>query len=81
MCEGYVSRLVALWSFVMPRVRHICMLLPFAMLNVNYAQLVPIWVILKGKVTQIWFFSYHFAYAITSGCAGFKLSFGTIIVL
>ena len=68
-------------SLVVPHVRHVCVLLPLVMLNVRHARLgLYIWVSLKGKATHIWSFGYSFVCAITTGCVGFKLSFGIIII-
>ena len=67
---------------VMPHVRHICVLLPLKVLHVRYAQLgLYIGVRLEGRTTRIWYFGCGLACATTMGCSGFKLSFGTIIVL
>ena len=82
MYEGYVSRLVVVGYLVMPHVRHVCVLLPFVMPYVRHARLgLYIAVSLKGRTTFIWLFVCGFACATAMGCAGFRLLFGTIIVL
>ena len=58
------------------------MLLPLVILNVKHVYLgLHTWVSLKGGATCIWFFGCNYAYAITTGYAEFKLSFGIIITL
>ena len=68
MHEGYVSHSVAAQYLVMPHVRH-------AHLGLH------IGVRLEGSTTRIWSFGCGFACTTTMGCAQFKLSFGTIIIL
>ena len=66
----------------MSHVKHVCVLLPFVMPHVRHAHLgLHIAVNLKGKTTYIWYFGCSFACATTIGFAGYKLSFGIIIVL
>ena len=55
------------WPLVRPHVRYAHMGLYIA-------------VSLKGRTNCIWSFGCGFAYATAMGCAGFRLSFGTIIV-
>ena len=96
MYKGYVSRLVPVWYLVMPLVRHVyillpfvrryvthvCMLLPLIRPHVRHAHLgLHITVSSKGKITRILSFGCSFACATTMGCAGFRLLFGTVIVL
>ena len=95
MYEGYVSSSVVVQYLVMPHVRHVCVLLHLVMPHVRHVGvLLPlisshvrhacldlhIVVSFKGRTTYIWSFGCGFAYAITMGCAGFKLSFGIIIL-
>ena len=50
--------------------------------HVRHARLgLHIAVSMQGRTTCIWSFGYGFACATTMGCAGFGLSFGTIIFL
>ena len=82
MCESYVSCLVVVKPLVIAHIRYVCLLLPLVMLNVRHAYLgLHIVVSLKGRKTCIWSFGCGFACITTMGCAGFKLSFGMIIVL
>ena len=82
MYEGYVSRPVFVRFLIMPHVKHMCVLLPFKMLNIRHTHLgLHTWVSLKGRAICIWSFGYNFAYAIKMGCAGFKLSFCIISIL
>ena len=56
-------------------------LLPLVRPHVRHARLgLHIAVSLKGRTTRIWSFGCGFACATAMGCAGFRLSFGTIIV-
>ena len=58
------------------------MLLPLIMPHVRPAHLGPTsGVKLEGGATSIWSFGCSFACSTAMGCAGFKLSFGIIIVL
>ena len=67
---------------VRPYVKYIYVLLPLVILHVRHAHLgIHIVVSLKGRITHIWSFGCGFVCALTMGCAGFKLPFGTIIVL
>ena len=96
MYKGYVSRLVPVWYLVMPPVRHVyvlvhfvrrhvthvCMLLSLIRPHIRHAHLgLHITVSSKGKITCIWSFGCSFACATIMGCAGFRLSFGTVILL
>ena len=82
MYKGYISCLVVVQSLVMPHVRYVCVLLPLVIYNIRHTHLgLHIWVSLKGRATCIWSFGYDFACAITMRYAGFKLSFGIIIIL
>ena len=66
----------------MPHERHMCMLLPIVMPYIKHAHLGSHKrVRLEGRTTPIWSFRCDFAYSITMGCAGFRLSFGIIIFL
>ena len=66
--KGYISHLIVSQPLVMPYVRN-------AHLDLH------IGVILKGRTAYIWFFDCGFACATIIGYAGFKLSFGIIILL
>ena len=78
----YVRHVCVLLPLVRSHERHEYMLLPLVILYIRHARLVlHIGVRLKGKTTRIWSFSCGFACTTTMGCAGFKLSFGIIIVL
>ena len=58
------------------------MLLPIVMPHIRHAHLgLHIAVSLKGRKTHIWSFGCGFACTSTMECAGFRLSFGMIIVL
>ena len=96
MYKGYVSHVVAvqylvkphvrhvyvLLPLLMPHIRHVCVLLPLVMPHVRHAHLgLYIAVILKGRTTCIWSFGCSFAFATAMGCSGFRLLFGTILVL
>ena len=66
---------------VMPRVKHVCVLLPLVRPHIRHAHLcLHIAVSLKGKTTHIWSFGYSFAYATAIGCIGFRLLLDTIII-
>ena len=88
MYEGYISCLVVARYLVMPRIRHVYVLLPLvmphvryvgvllhiAMLHVKYMHLgLHIVVSLKGKTTSIWSLGCGFACATAMGYAGFRL--------
>ena len=74
--------ILAAWFLVRLYVRHVCMLLPLAMPYIRHAHLgLYIGISLKGRTTHIWYFSCSFACATTMGCAKFRLSFGTTILL
>ena len=78
----HVRYVCVLLPLVTPYVRHLCVLLPLVIPHVRHARLdLYIAIILKGRATHIWFFGCGFACATTMGCAGFRLSFGTIILL
>ena len=82
MYKGYVSRSVVAWNLVMPHVRHVCVLLPLVRPHIRHVHLgLHIVVSLKGRTTRIWSFGCDFACAPAMGYAGFRLLFGTIIVL
>ena len=82
MYEGYISCSVVVWYLVMPHIRHMYVLLPLVMAHVRHAHLgLHIAVSLKGRTTRIWSFVCGFACDTTIGCVGFRLSFGTIILL
>ena len=82
MCESYINRLVVARPLVMPNVRHVCVLPPLVMPHVRHVHLgLYIVVSLKGRADCIWLFGCYFACTTTMGYAGFKLSFGIIIVL
>ena len=66
----------------MPHVRHVCVLLPLVRPHIRHVHLgLHIAVSLKVRTTHIWSFGCYFACATAMGCAGFKLLFGTVIVL
>ena len=80
--EGYVGHLVVSQCLLMPHVRHVYVLLPFVMPPIRYARLgLHIVVSLKGRTTDIWSIGCGIACATTMRCAGFRLSFGIIILL
>ena len=96
MYEGFISCLVVVRYLVMPHirhmyvlqplvrphVRHVCVLQPLVRPHVRHARLgLHIAVSLKGRTTCIWSFGCGFACATAMGCAGFRLLFGTVIVL
>ena len=82
MYEGYISCPVVVQPFVMPHVRHVCVILFPVMPNVRHAHLgLHIVVSLKGRTTCIWSFNFGFAHATTVRDFGFKLSFSIIIFL
>ena len=63
-------------------IRHVYILLPLIKPHVMHARLgLHIAVSFKGRTTRIWSFGYGFACVTPMGCAGFRLLFGTIIVL
>ena len=78
----HVRHVYVLLPLLRPHVRHVCMLLPFVMPHVRYAHLDLHKVFnLKGRITRIWSFGCGFACATATGCAGFRLLFGIIVVL
>ena len=82
MYKGYIGRPVVARPLVMPYVRLVYVLLHFVMPHIRYVHLgLHIGVSLKGRTTHIWSFGSGFAFATSMGCAGFKLSFGIIILL
>ena len=96
MYEGYVSHSVVVWYLVMPHVRHVYVLQPLVRPHVRHVRVLQplvrpyvrhthlglhIAASLKGKTTHIWSFDCGFACAAAMGCAGFRLLFGTVIVV
>ena len=96
MYEGYVNCLLVVWylltphvrhmyvllPLVRPHIRHVCVLLPLERPHVRHARLgLHIAISLKGRTAYIWSFGCGFACATTMGCAGFRLLFGTVIIL
>ena len=82
MHKAYVGHLVVVQPFVLPYVRHVCVLLLLIMLSVRHMHLgLYIWVSMKGRAICIKSYGFSFACAIITRCSGFKLSFGEIIVL
>ena len=82
MYKVYSSRLVVVRYLVMPNVRHVCMLVPLVMPHIRSAHFgLHMAGSMKGRTTHIWSFGCGFACATAMGCAGFKLSFGIIIIL
>ena len=78
----HVRHVYMLMPVIKPHARHMCVLLPLVMPHVRHAHLgIHIVVSLRGRTTVIWSFDCGFSCAATMGCAGFKLSFGKIIVL
>ena len=66
----------------MPYIRHIYVLLPFVIPYIRHVHFgLHIAINLKGRTTCIWSFGCGFACATTIGCVGFRLSFGTSILL
>ena len=82
MYKSYIICLVVSQPLVMPHIRYICVLKPLVMPHVKHMHL-GLYIVIspKGRTTCIWSFHCVFAYATTMGYAGFKLSFGIIIVL
>ena len=67
---------------VIPHVRHVYVLQPLVRPHIRHVPLgLHIALSLKGKTTQIWSFGCGFACATAMGCVGFRLLFGTAIVL
>ena len=65
---------------VMPHARHVCVLQPLVRPHVMHVHLgLDIVVSLNYRTTRIWSFGYSLACATARRCAGFRLSFGTII--
>ena len=82
MYEGYVSHLVVVRYLVMPHVRHVYVLLPLVKPYIRHTHLgLHIAISLKSRTTCIWSFNCGFSCATAMGCAGFRLSWDTIIVL
>ena len=78
----HVKHVYALLPLARPYVKHLCVLPPLVMPHVRYARLdLHMAVSVKSKTTCIWSFCCGFACATVMGCAGFRLLFGTIIVL
>ena len=78
----HVRHVYMLLPLVRPHVRHVYVLLPFARPHIKYTHLgLHIVISLKGRTTHIWSFGCGFACATAMGYAGFRLLFGTIIVL
>ena len=78
----HVRHVYLLQPLVRPYVKHVCELLPLVRPHVRYVRLgLHIAVSLKGRKTRIWSFGCGFACATAMGCAGFRLLFGTVIVL
>ena len=78
----HVRHVYELQTLVRPHVRHVCMLLPFVRAHIRHTRLgLHIEVSLKGRTARIWSFGCGFACATELGCAGFRLLFGTVIVL
>ena len=66
---------------VMPHAKHVYVLQPLVRPHIMHVRLnLHIAVSLKGRTTCIWSFGCGFACATAMGCAGFRPSFGTIIV-
>ena len=77
----HIRYLCMLLPLIRPSVRHLYVLLPFVMPHVRHMHLgLLIVVSLKGRIICIWSFGCGFAFATTMGCAGFRLSFGIIIL-
>ena len=96
MYEGYIGCLIVVWYLVMPYVRHVYMLLPLVRPHIRHVYvLLPlvrphvrhallglhIAVSPKGGKIHIWSFGCGFTCTTAMGCAGFRLLFGTNIVL
>ena len=96
MCEDYVSHSIVARYLVMPHVKHVYVLLPLVRPHIRHVRVlltlaIPhvrhthlglhIAVSLKGRTTYIWSFGCGFACATAMGYAGFRLLFGTIIVI
>ena len=77
----HVRHVYVLQPLVRPHVRHVCVLQPLVRPHVMHARLgLHIAVTLKSRTTSIWSFGCGFTCATAMGCAGFRLSFGTITV-
>ena len=71
-----------LLPLVRPHIRHVHVLLPLVMPYIRNESLgLHIAVSMKGRTTRIWSCGYGFTFITAMGCAGFRLLFGTIIVL
>ena len=82
MYKGCISRSIVVWYLVKPHVRHVYVLQPLARPRVGHVRLgLHIAVSLKGRTACIWSFGCGFACATAMGYAGFRVLFGTIIVL
>ena len=78
----HVGHVYLLQPLVRPHIRHVCVLLPLVRPHVRHERLnLHIAVTLKGRTTHIWSFCCGFVCATAMGCAGFRLLFGTIIIL
>ena len=66
----------------MPHIRYVYVLLHLVRPHIRHAHLgLYIAVSLKGRTTCIWSFGFGFTCSTAVGCVGFRISFGTIIVL
>ena len=78
----YVRHICVLLPLIRPHVGNLYVLLPLVVPHLRHAHLsLYMGVGLKGRTICICSFSFSFACATTMGCAGFKLSFGIIILL
>ena len=78
----HVEHVYVLQPLVRPHVRHVSMLLPFVRPHVRHMRLgLHTVASLKGRTTHIWSFGCSFACVTTMAYAGFRLLFGTVLVL
>ena len=81
-CNASCKAVYVLQPLVRPNVRLVCVLQPLVRPHVMCACLgLHTMVSLKGRTTCIWSFGCGFACTTAMGCAGFRLLFGTVIVL
>ena len=82
MYEGCASPSVVVRYVVMPHIRHVYVLQPSLRPHVRHARLgLHIEVSFKGKTTCNWSFGCGLTCTTSMECVGFRLLFGTNIVL
>ena len=78
----HVRHVYVLQPLVRPHVRHVCVLLPLVRPHVRHAHFgLHIAVSLNGRTVRIWSFGCGLACATAIGYAGFRLLFGTVLVI